>query len=151
MDLNLQILRNNIITNDRLLKMNKTNTNICEFCTSVDNTLHRLYQCNFSRHIWRTLDEIFAMVGIYTFTDAKQCLLGDPDRGPNTVFNYLIYNTKLFLNNCHIHKNRPTPAPFIWYLARLSNTFNDIKVIDKVADNNTWKKLSNYFNKDINN
>ena len=113
-DLNLQILRNNIVTNDRLLKMNKTDSNKCEFCDETDNTLHRFYDCVYSRYIWFTLDEILAMVGIYTFTDAKQCLLGDPDMGPNTVMSFLTFNTKLYLNNCHIHKNKPVPAPYIW-------------------------------------
>ena len=115
--------------------MNKTNSNICEFGPLVDNTLHRLYKYTFSRQIWLTLDEIYAFIGIYTYTDAKHCLLGDPDRGPNTVFNYLIYNTKLFINNCHIHKNRPTPAPYIWYISKIANTLNDKRVIDKIADN----------------
>ena len=150
-DLNLQILRNNIVTNDRLLKMNKTDSNKCEFCDETDNTLHRFYDCVYSRYIWFTLDEILAMVGIYTFTDAKQCLLGDPDMGPNTVMNFLTFNTKLYLNNCHIHKNKPVPAPYIWYLAKISNTFNDKKVIEDVVDSKTWKKLNNYFNKDTNN
>ena len=151
MDLNLQILRNNIITNDRLLKMNKIDNNIFEFCPLVDNTLHRIYKCTFSKRIWLTLDKIFAIIGIYTYTDAKQCLIGDPDRGPNTVFNCLIYNTKLYINYCHVHKNKPTPAPYIWYIAKIANTLTDKRVIDKIADNNNWKLLSNYFNKDNNN
>ena len=151
MDLNLQILRNNIITNDRLFKMNKTNSNTCEFCPNSDDTLHRLYKCKFSRQIWLSMDEILAFIGIYTYTDIKQCLLGDPDRGPNTVFNYLIYNTKLFIQNCHIHKNKPTPAPFIWYIAKIVNTMNDRRVIDNIPDGKNWKSLNNYFNKDNNN
>ena len=150
MDLNLQILRNNIITNDRLHKMKKTDSNTCEFCPLLDNTLHRIYKCTYSKKIWLTLDEIFAIIGIYTFTDIKQCLLGDPDRGPNTVFNYLIYNTKLYINNCHIHKNKPTPAPYIWYVAKIANTLTDRRVVDKIIDNKNWKLLSNYFNNDAN-
>ena len=91
------------------------------------------------------------MVGIYTLCDTKQCLLGDPDMGTNTVKNFLTFNTKLYINNCHIHKNKPVPAPYIWYLAKISNTFNDKRVIEDVADSKTWKKLNNYFIKDINN
>lgn len=149
-DLNLQIVRNNIITNDRLLTMNKTNSNKCNFCDLVDNTLHRIYECIFSRKIWFSLDEILAMVGIFTFTDKKQCLLGDPDMGPNTVKNFLISNTKLFLNNCHSQKNKPTVAPYIWYLAKISHTFNDRNIISNIVDNKVWKKLNIYFNSDPN-
>ena len=69
----------------------------------------------------------------------------------NTNINYLIYNTKLFINNCHIHKNKPSPAPFIWYLAKITNTFNDKRVIEKITDSKNWKLLNNYFNKDTNN
>ena len=44
-DLNLQILWNNVVTNDKLLKMKKTDSNKFEFCENPDNTFHRFYDC----------------------------------------------------------------------------------------------------------
>ena len=83
------------------------------------------------------------MVGIFTFTDAKQSLLSDPYMSPNSVKNFFIYSTKLFINNCHIHNNKPISASYIWYLAKITNTFNDQRIISTVTDSKTWKKSNN--------
>lgn len=95
-------------TNNRLYKMNLSESRFCSFCNNEIETLeHFFYSCDVSKRIWKTLERWLKAKGI-TNDDItpKDILLGEVEQ--STIFNTIIIVTKFFLYRCKFQRTVPS-------------------------------------------
>ena len=104
----LQIIRNNIFTNERLAHHVQGITKYWDYYTDkIEDVLHHVYECPKSHYVWKKLETILNHAGETIFIDKEHAIFGFPDLNPNNPVNTMILFTKRFLYTCKFSEVNP--------------------------------------------
>ena len=118
-----KINHNILYTNEKLHKIGKSQTSLCENCNKEIETLTHLFvNCEKISHFWKQVLEIIKPYGIKQL-DEKYIILGVPaDEHKNNIVNHIILEAKYYIYVCKLEKAIPNFKHFKNRLKITENT-----------------------------